>query len=313
MAIEPATADAISPSPISAAKASAVTAAAAAESLLIILNASVTLSACTISGNQTGDGATGGGASGGGEAGQGGGITFGRSRGTLIASIVSNNRGRESNDILTFQNGEVTTGSDSYVGDLLGWSRTADPLTGGEMNLAPLGDYGGPTQTMIPLPGSPAIDPATSIARSIDQRGFPITDGSPDIGAVEFQGTPDILDNLFDLDSDGDGTSVGVELAIGTDPFVSDPENIANLRFVSFTEAGEPTFSFGLIEDQRDNIILSLARSTDLVDFTPIFMSTEDFEFPLQGVPIILFEDTAPPAGGKAFYRLEAVRRSTTP
>ena len=70
---------------------------------------------------------------------------------------------------------------------------------------------------------------------------------------------------------------------------------------------------FGLIEAQQDNIILRLVRSTDLVKFTPIFMSTEDFKFSIPEVEILLFEDTAPPAGGKAFYRLEAVRRPTTP
>ena len=40
------------------------------------------------------------------------------------------------------------------------------------LGLAPLGDYGGPTQTMALLPGSPAIDAGTSIgALATDQRG----------------------------------------------------------------------------------------------------------------------------------------------
>ena len=46
----------------------------------------------------------------------------------------------------------------------------------GGINLAPLGNYGGPTQTMIPLPGSPAIcfiNP--SAAAGTDQRGDPRT------------------------------------------------------------------------------------------------------------------------------------------
>ena len=51
--------------------------------------------------------------------------------------------------------------------------RRADPL------LAPLGDYGGPTQTMALLPGSPAIggaaaDPTTGWPLTTDQRGFPL-------------------------------------------------------------------------------------------------------------------------------------------
>ncbi len=55
-------------------------------------------------------------------------------------------------------------------------------------NLAPLGNYGGPTQTMPPLPGSPAIG-AGSVAGNTftnDQRGYPRTqNGLIDIGAVE--------------------------------------------------------------------------------------------------------------------------------
>jgi hypothetical protein len=56
--------------------------------------------------------------------------------------------------------------------------------------LAPLGNYGGPTQTMALLPGSPAID-AGSIAAlpaglTTDQRGLPrVVNGTVDIGAVE--------------------------------------------------------------------------------------------------------------------------------
>ncbi|MFM2197656.1 MAG: hypothetical protein RLZZ505_1088 [Verrucomicrobiota bacterium] len=60
-------------------------------------------------------------------------------------------------------------------------------LTTGDAILAPLGNYGGPTQTMPPLPGSPAIDAAPSSTRTTDQRGFPLF-GVPDIGAAELQG-----------------------------------------------------------------------------------------------------------------------------
>jgi len=59
-------------------------------------------------------------------------------------------------------------------------------LVGGNAKLAPLGNYGGPTQTMPPLPGSPAIDAAVSSSFTTDQRGFPRVLGpAPDLGAVE--------------------------------------------------------------------------------------------------------------------------------
>ncbi len=63
-------------------------------------------------------------------------------------------------------------------------------LIGGDPLLAPLGDYGGPTDTMPPVIGSPAIDPAGGDADSIlagDQRGFSrLVNGILDVGAVEF-------------------------------------------------------------------------------------------------------------------------------
>ena len=55
--------------------------------------------------------------------------------------------------------------------------------------LAPLGNYGGPTQTMALLPGSPAIDAGTSGPGipTTDQRGLGRV-GAVDIGAFESQG-----------------------------------------------------------------------------------------------------------------------------
>ena len=55
--------------------------------------------------------------------------------------------------------------------------------------LAPLGNYGGPTLTHLPIPGSPAIDYGTDIGcPSTDQRGLPRPAGLRcDVGAVERQ------------------------------------------------------------------------------------------------------------------------------
>jgi fibronectin-binding autotransporter adhesin len=85
-------------------------------------------------------------------------------------------------------------------------------LTSSPPLLAPLGNYGGPTQTMPPLPGSPAINPAGGAATSgfaTDQRGFPrIVGGIVDVGAVE-SGSP-IADFLVTTANDeNDGLAVG--------------------------------------------------------------------------------------------------------
>lgn len=55
--------------------------------------------------------------------------------------------------------------------------------------LLPLGNYGGPTQTMVPLPASPAIDAAIDAAcLATDQRGLPRPVGLHcDVGAAERQ------------------------------------------------------------------------------------------------------------------------------
>ena len=78
-----------------------------------------------------------------------------------------------------------TDGSSGWIGsDLTG--TIASPLN---PLLAPLGNYGGPTQTMALLPGSPAINAGTSGAGTpaTDQRGLGRVGGA-DIGAFESQG-----------------------------------------------------------------------------------------------------------------------------
>lgn len=70
------------------------------------------------------------------------------------------------------------------------YTSTGGNFIGGNPMLAPLGNYGGPTQTMPPLPGSPAMDAANVVAGlATDQRGSARVSGAaPDIGAVESSG-----------------------------------------------------------------------------------------------------------------------------
>ena len=76
-------------------------------------------------------------------------------------------------------------------------------LLSGNPLLAPLGNYGGPTQTMPPLTTSPAIDAGGTTTLTTDQRGLP-RDAKPDIGAVEYQGTRNLAAPI--LDPAGDAT-----------------------------------------------------------------------------------------------------------
>jgi hypothetical protein len=77
------------------------------------------------------------------------------------------------------------TGGSGFAGtDLVG--TPAFPI---DPQLEPLGNYGGPTPTMRPLPGSLALNAGDNTgAPDTDQRGFPrIVLGFIDIGAVELQ------------------------------------------------------------------------------------------------------------------------------
>ena len=75
-----------------------------------------------------------------------------------------------------------------------GCTSNTNAITGINPNLLPLGYYGGPTETMLPQPGSPAICAGNyaDIPNGVttDQRGFPLTNsacsnGGLDVGAVQ--------------------------------------------------------------------------------------------------------------------------------
>ena len=135
-----------------------------------------TLTDCTVSGNS---------------ASKGGGLYNYSGAATLANTIVSGNAAATGPDV---DGAAVTSQGHNLVGiadGSSGWDGGTD-LTGTaavplDAKLAPLGDYGGPTQTMALLPGSAAI--AAGLGQSnltTDQRGPPrATSGPVDIGAVQ--------------------------------------------------------------------------------------------------------------------------------
>ncbi|MBI1917437.1 MAG: right-handed parallel beta-helix repeat-containing protein [Planctomycetes bacterium] len=106
-------------------------------------------------------------------------------------SIIANNTSTTttSDDV----DGVFTSQGNNLVGDTDGSSGFGgSDLTGTgaahlDPKLSPLGDYGGPTQTNPPLPGSPTIDAGNNAgAPATDQRGIARPFGpTVDIGAVE--------------------------------------------------------------------------------------------------------------------------------
>jgi hypothetical protein len=108
-------------------------------------------------------------------------------------SIIAGDGNRP--DFFSLDGGTFTSGGHNLIRDGSGGSSFADTDLVGtaafpiDPMLEPLGDYGGPTQTMRPLPGSPVINTGDNTdAPNTDQRGFPrIVLGFIDIGAVELQ------------------------------------------------------------------------------------------------------------------------------
>ena len=128
---------------------------------------------------------------------------------TLRDTIVTRGGGGATDDVVSERNTNVLPGSsaDSAIGErnivlniseLTGGTVSGTPLTSDPL-LEPLGANGGLTQTMLPGPGSPAIDAGSAFGLVTDQRGLcrpfdqpgvlNFSDGT-DIGAVEVGARP---------------------------------------------------------------------------------------------------------------------------
>src|SRR5262249_41340324 len=143
--------------------------------------------------------------------GSGGGLSIGSASvsASVVNTIVSANT---NNSGFTDISGTVNTGGskNNLIG--IGGGLT-NGVNGNKVGfdhpiLATLGSYGGPTRTMVPLPGSPAIDAGSNAlipsGVKTDQRGFARISGkSVDIGADEF-GNATISGTIFN-DTNGDG------------------------------------------------------------------------------------------------------------
>jgi len=152
---------------------------------------------------------------------EGGAISSTSSTLTLIHTTVASNTssgkggGIKGNQI-AIQN-SIIAGNTAPTGPNLSGTvaATGINLTDGDPLLAPLGQNGGPTETMALLPGSPARDAATGSTVATDQRGFSIV-GIPDIGAFEAQ-PGSITNPRLSISQSGAGASLMVswEMAAG--------------------------------------------------------------------------------------------------
>ena len=168
---------------------------------------------------------------------------------------------------------------------------------------------------MPPLPGSPAIDAgaATTLTLTTDQRGFPRV-SAPDIGAAEYQGTPDIA-RFWKLDSDGDASPYGVEQALGTDNFAADSANARNLTAPVIDPSGHAVLRFSINSGAASGTRWIVRRSPDLSPGSFAEIYSYDGLGTDTAAPGITWQRTAssitvtdltPPAG-QVFYRFEAL------
>jgi hypothetical protein len=132
----------------------------------------------------------------------GGGMVLFEENATLQGTILAGNQAPAQVDCAQINpTDDWISGGDNVIGDTSGCGHTdgSNDLFFADPGLGPLSDYGGPTRTQLPNPGSPAINHGGSCP-SIDQRGFFRAPVAPcDAGAVE-AGAPSSLpppDNDF--------------------------------------------------------------------------------------------------------------------
>jgi SdrD B-like domain len=146
------------------------------------------------------------------------GIQVANGKATLTNTIVSNNLiSGISHDIV----GTVNTSTSKFnligVGGGLTNGVNGNKVGVTNPHLSSLGSHGGPTQTMIPLAGSPVINAGSNSlipsGVTTDQRGFGRISGSiVDIGAVEY-GVATIAGTVFN-DANGNGKRDGGEAGL---------------------------------------------------------------------------------------------------
>lgn len=162
---------------------------------------------------------------------------------TLENAIVANNTAPNcgTEGVASFSaTNSIDSGASCGFGNANGNKSTTDPLLG------ILADNGGPTQTHLPAPNSPAVNagsadcgspPATSGDVSTDQRGIARPQGMVcDIGSVELEHETLTVTKM----GTGSGTVTGPNISCGADCTESYPDGMQ----VTLTATADPGSSF---------------------------------------------------------------------
>ncbi len=200
-------------------------------------------------------GKTHNGSSGNGGSAQGGALYLAGATLALSNTIAAGNTGSD-----VYNSGGTIETSDSFnnlIGTLVGGG-LANGQNGIQLGvqinalaLAPLGNYGGPTQTIALLPGSIAIGAGDLFAipdgLTTDQRGLPrTTNGHVDVGAFESQGFPTQINTLFGNGQATVGTLFGTSLEAQVTDGNGNPVAGVNVTFTESNGTSGAGASFGV-------------------------------------------------------------------
>jgi hypothetical protein len=177
-------------------------------------------------------------------------------------------------------------GSDSHASGLAGtWVDGGGNVLGVTARLGALASNGGPTQSLLPMPGSPAINAGHLSNVLVDARGLSRLAGAkPDAGAIETgaappadgdgDGLPDLWEvfhglnpaNTTDagLDKDGDGQNALAEFKSGTDP--ADPKSVLRIEEIIVLPVPDPP-TVRLRWGHVPGIMFQVESSSDLVQW----------------------------------------------
>ena len=213
--------------------------------------------------------------------------------------------------------GQIDSSSSGWIAsDLTGTD--AHPLS---PDLSPLGNYGGPTQTLVPLAGSPAIG-AGSVALipsgvTADQRGFArIVGGKVDIGAVELQDASVITVAPPAVQSVVAGVAASIKLGSFTDPGGKGPFGIDVDWGDGSPDSYYHTSAVGSLGSESHAFInIGALKGTIIVfdgsgDISNASFSVSSAAAPAQMFTVNTTGDQTDPAGSKTVSLRDAVSRA---
>lgn len=183
--------------------------------------------------------------------------------------------------------GNIVGVAGGTVVDGVGGNRAGTSNTPIDPQLRTIGSFGGPTETRVPLPNSPAIDTGMSCG-AVDQRGETrLLDGGCDVGAVELTVAPDteIVTGPASPIGSGDA-SFTLSAAGGTAPYTFECELEQSGVFEACSS--DPSFS-GLADGEHT----FAARAVDALGATDPSTSTTSWTVDLTA-PVIVWDSVQP-------------------